>query len=174
MFNSPYENMQTICFGIAAFYLWLLFGYLSDTVGCDIQRLMRKNGVFRHFVALLTFIIVFSLFENGEESKPSYYFIVNAIVLYVFFVLLSKNKKEFAIPVLLLICIERLLDNEVGRQDLESSDGLAMFLNVFRIILFVIIVTGFLSYLYKQRKDKKEDFTFYKFLFSTDNCRELS
>jgi hypothetical protein len=45
---------------IAGFLLWLLFGFLSSMVSCDLQRFMQSHLLFRHFVGLVSFFFLFT------------------------------------------------------------------------------------------------------------------
>ena len=46
---------------LSALYLWLLFGFLSTMVSCDLQKWMVDNTFFRHVIGIIAFFFLFTV-----------------------------------------------------------------------------------------------------------------
>lgn len=98
---------------IAGLYLWLLFGFLSTIVSCDIKRLMTHNVFFRHVVGIISFFLLFTVIEVESEMDVLSIWI-KTIYIYFIFLLMTKSKWYFSIPVLLLILVDQSLKFQIN------------------------------------------------------------
>lgn len=93
---------------IAGLYLWLLFGFLSSIVSCDIKKLINENVYFRHFVGLISFFLLFTITDKDNDNDLNISRIwMNTFFVYLIFLMMTKSKWYFSIPVLLLIVIDQ-------------------------------------------------------------------
>ena len=53
---------------LTGLYLWLLFGFLSTMVNCDIQKLMLENQMFRHLCGVLAFFLLFTILNKNSRN----------------------------------------------------------------------------------------------------------
>jgi len=146
---------------ISMLMLWLLFGFLSTFVNCDLQRLMTQNIITRHVISLLAFFFLFTLIDSKANLLTTW---IKTIVVYVLFILLTKNKWYIVLPVLALLLVDQSLKrykNEVTTDDGKTRiDNARSFLNK---IIIVIILLGTLDYYLIQKAEYKNRFSFIKF-----------
>lgn len=171
---------DNIIFALAAFYLWLLFGFLSDSVSCDMKKLLTKNILARNIIAIISFFLLFAVVDTNNKNNVVELW-KKTFVVYILFLLLSKNKWYFSLPILGLIILEQSIavyvrnKTNINNEKLDGEtkiiikhDEFYKFIK-FREILQYGIVTlifgGFLSYFMRQRKSFGKSFSLYKFLF---------
>lgn len=159
-------------FAISALYLWLLFGYLSSMVSCDMQRLMVNNTIFRHFVGIISFILLFTTLDT-ENNDDVFTTIKKTLMVYAVFLLLTKAKWYFSIPTLVLITIDQGMSAQIKYLEKNQKDA-ELIKNIREKLLYVIaavVVTGFAHYGVRQYNEFGKDFSFVKFLFTT-GCKK--
>ena len=98
---------------IAGLYLWLLFGFLSTIVSCDIKRLMTHNVFFRHTVGIISFFLLFTVIEPDNEMDV-FSIWTKTIYIYLIFLFMTKSKWYFSIPVLLLLLVDQSLKFQIN------------------------------------------------------------
>jgi len=155
---------------LAGLYLWLLFGFLSTSVGCDLQLFMRDNIWFRHFIGLISFFFLFTVLDTNN-SAPLYILWFKTFFVYAIFILMTKSKWYFSIPVLLILLIDQNL--KIYHDNLIRDKGDAGTISMLEkaryglsITMYVLIGLGFGSYFMKQKADHPNDFDPVKFVFS--------
>ena len=97
---------------IAGLYLWLLFGFMSTIVSCDIKRLMTHNMVFRHTVGIISFFLLFTVIERHNDMDIFNVWI-KTVYIYFIFLLMTKSKWYFSIPVLFLLVADQSLKFQI-------------------------------------------------------------
>ena len=106
------EGSFDIRFAIAALYLWLLFGFLSSMVSCDMQRLMNDNIVFRHTVGITAFLLLFTTLDSDNKDNVFQTW-KKTIMVYFVFLLLTKSKWYFSVPTLFLIVLDQSINIQI-------------------------------------------------------------
>ena len=165
--NSSFD----IRFAISALYLWLLFGYLSSMVSCDMQRMMQNNEIFRHFVGIISFILLFTTLDN-ENNDYLFATIQKTLVVYAIFLLLTKAKWYFSIPTLILITIDQCISVQVKhlKKKHKETEKLDEIRDKLIYVIGAVVVTGFLHYGVRQYNEFGKDFSPVKFLFA-NTCK---
>jgi hypothetical protein len=161
---------------LSGLYLWLLFGYLSSMVSCDMQRWMNDSIVFRHFVGVVAFFFLFTIIDTNNVS-PIYVIWAKTIGIYFIFLLMVKSKWYFSLPVLIILIIDQSLKSQSDYLTKTSpNDKQIIELNKTRDALYLImlglIVIGFFHYFFRQLYEFGPDFSFTKLLFSS-KCKKL-
>ena len=162
---------------IAGLYLWLLFGFLSSIVSCDIKRLMTHNVFFRHVVGVISFFLLFTVIEPDNEMDVVSIWI-KTFYIYLIFLLMTKSKWYFSIPVLLLLLVDQSLKFQLNfekqkevKEKGENGENVKKIENVekvetgengstivryenirnkLNVSIIALIVVGFLHYTYRQ------------------------
>jgi len=162
---------------IAGLYLWLLFGFLSSIVSCDIKRLMTHNVFFRHVVGVISFFLLFTVIEPDNEMDVVSIWI-KTFYIYLIFLLMTKSKWYFSIPVLLLLLVDQSLKFQISfekqkevKEKGENGENVKEIENVekvengengstivryenirnkLNVSIIALIVVGFLHYTYRQ------------------------
>lgn len=161
---------------IAGFYLWLLFGFLSDMVSCDIKRLMTTNVYFRHIVGIISFFLLFTVIEPENETNI-FSIWTNTFFIYFIFLLMTKSKWFFSIPVFLLLIIDQSLKFQIKFEEKQKSNKEAIIGyenirdNIYKIII-VLIIVGFLHYTLNKYNEHGSNFSFVKLLIH-HTCKYL-
>ena len=166
---------------IAGLYLWLLFGYLSSMVSCDLQYFMQTNVVFRQLVGLISFFLLFTIIDQSNELSVCMVW-MKTVATYFVFLLMTKCKWYFSLPVLFLIVVDQSLKYEISflSQSASASPQDKAYLQTYRFyradllyILVFLIVAGFLHYLFRQYTEFGATFSLFKLLFTFD-CKKIT
>lgn len=190
-------------YALSGMYMWLMFSFLSNMINCDLQRWMKDNQIVRHVVGIISFFFLFTLIDSNNKSSV-YITILKTFFVYAIFLLATKSKWYFAVPVLALLLIDQaikkqkayLLDQASRPKKDEVSqetDGDAattttttspevnttlfeLTTNVINVIVIVVIILGAIHYLYLQYLEygPQGSFSLSKFLFKTGTCKPIA
>jgi hypothetical protein len=156
---------------LTGLYLWLLFGFLSTMVNCDIQRLMIENQMFRHLCGVLAFFLLFTILNKNSRNHVSTIW-QKTIYLYILFLMLIKSKWYFSIPILTLLIIDQSVKvhinylNNINPSDTNINYYMKVRDALYKVIITLIIV-GFVHYAYRQHAEFGPEFSWYKLIFSS-------
>jgi hypothetical protein len=156
---------------LSGLYLWLLFGYLSSMVSCDMQKWMNDSILFRHFVGIIAFFFLFTIIDTNNIS-PIYIIWGKTIFIYFIFLLMIKSKWYFSLPVLIILIIDQSLKSHSDYLNKTKPDDKQILeLNKTRNALYIamlsLIVIGFIHYFFRQLYEFGPNFSFTKLLFSS-------
>lgn len=157
---------------IAGLYLWLLFGYLSSIISCDIKRLISDNIYFRHFVSLISFFLLFTVVEK-DNTLDAWSVWLKTCFAYFIFLLMMKSKLYFSIPTLCLIILDQSMKFQIDFVKKNTpKDKIIDYYESIREyiykIIIVVVVVGFLHYALRQYNEFGSKFSLVKlFLYST-------
>ena len=154
-------------YALSALYLWLLFGYLSSMIGCDLQRWMTDNQAFRHVVGIVAFFLLFALFDNTAHIDIGS-IILKTFLVYGVFILMTKSKWYFSIPTLLLLVVDQGLKYQATylEKEKKSHNNIDRVRDYLNYLIITLIVVGFVVYGARQYSAFGKDFSFIKLLFS--------
>ena len=161
---------------IAGLYLWLLFGYLSSIVSCDMKHLMTHNLWFRHIVGIIAFFLLFTVIETDNESDISNIWI-KTMYIYFIFLLMTKSKWYFSIPVLLLLVVDQSFKFQMKFEEKRKNNGptMALYENIrdkLNICIIALIVIGFIHYAIRQYGEYGSKFSLIKLILH-HTCRNI-
>lgn len=144
-------------------------------VSCDMQTWMRDNVAFRHFTGIVAFFLLFTVLDQ-KNHLPVRDTWIKTFIVYVVFVMMTKSKWYFSLPVLLVLVVDQTIrahvqylqktHSEKRADDIRFWNDVQTKLNY---VLAVLIVSGAIHYAYRQRKEFKEGFTWSKFML-TSKC----
>lgn len=185
-FSNTFDTTNAL----SGMYLWILFGYLATLLNCDLQRFLKSHPLVIHLVGLLTFFFLFTLIDGANKTSVVNIWI-KTIFIYILFVLTTKSKWYFVVPVLIILLIDQTLkkhlsykkqmaedpntstDNKLSAdkiKQLEESVGkYSAFINK---AIIVIIIFGVIHYMYLQYIEYGSKFSFYKFFFGVTRCKD--
>lgn len=176
--DSPLSFDTT--FALSGLFLWSIFGFLSTSINCDLQRFIKRSPIFYHLIGLVAFFFLFTLIDTNNKASVSLTWF-KTIYVYVLYVLMTKSKWFFVLPVLGLLLIDQSLKKDVeyrkstktddNKDSIESYANLQTNIssNINKLIIF-IIVAGSLHYMYIQKLEYKNNFSLYKFFMGIGNC----
>ena len=165
VFSSNTFDTKTALSGL---YLWLLFGYLSTMVSCDLQRWMKDSLLFRHFVGIIAFFFLFTVLDTSNKA-PIGALWIKTFFIYAIFLMMVKSKWYFAIPVLLLLVGDQSLKahaDYIGKEDKKGVEQIDMYRQMINKLIIALVIGGFFHYMFRQWNEFGDQFSFSTFLFS--------
>jgi hypothetical protein len=163
-------------YALSAMFLWIMFSYLANMLNCDLQRMLKSNLMVVHLCGVLTFFFLFTLLDPNNKSSIGVIWL-KTLIVYILFVLMTKSKWYFVVPVLILLLIDQTLKKEVAIREARGQhdqslkgrqEGITKMVNV---SIIVVITIGALHYMYLQFIQHHSQFSFKKFFFGVaDNC----
>lgn len=160
-------------------FLWLLFSELSKLLNCDLQRILRGSSLALHLTGLLTFFFLFTLIDTTNQASLGATWL-KTVVVYGLFILTTKAKWYFVVPVLVLLLIDQSVKKHYQHVKMNQEgqvlrvDQEALRHSITRNITFVIIalaVVGTLQYAYLQHIEYGPGFSVTKLLFGATPCK---
>ena len=154
---------------LAALYLWLLFGYLSTMVGCDLQRYIVDSLVFRHFIGLISFFLLFTLIDSSNNtSVPN--ILIKTMYTYASFLFLIKVKAYFSIPILVLLVLDQAVKSQCAYLEKNSPDKVSdvscdTLRDKISMLIIALVSIGFIHYFVRQYIEFGNNFSIVELLF---------
>lgn len=162
---------------LAGLYLWLMFGYLSTLLSCNVQRLLTNNIYVKHFMAIICFFFLMTAIDKDNKLHPIAALKKTAIVYVVFMLSVKSRILPLYMIILLIDQIVLLyinyLENKKKTKDIEYWKKIRDYTFKGFIILSVL---GFIDYgLIKYDKfgsstDPNKTFSFITLFFGSNNC----
>ena len=159
---------------LSALYLWLLFGFLSSMVSCDMQRWMNQHPAFRHLVGIVAFFFLFTIIDQKNKQPVGTVWLKTFFVYFVF-ILMIKSKWQFGLPVLALLLVDQSIRVQVeylekaGGQEVDTIATWNTVRSIISIVLGVLIVAGVVHYAIRQKEEFGSKFNWATFFF-TSKC----
>lgn len=152
-------------------YLWLLFGFLSTLVNCDLQRLLRSSRLVLHLTSIIAFFFLFTLIDSDNNASLLTTW-SKTLVVYVLFLLTTKSKWYFAVPVLGLLLLDQSIKKHVQYKVAQGDAGDETHLweragRWINYATYALIFVGALHYMVLQKREYGDDFSFGKFIFGS-------
>lgn len=164
---------------LSGMFLWVIFGFLMAIVNCDLQRFIKQHPAFFHIVGITAFFFLFTLLDTKNTSSLQVVWI-KTVFVYFLFVLMTKSKWYFVIPVLILLLADQMVKKNVSflenrpnepeeniERAREQQQKITWALN---IVIIVLIFVGAAHYMMLQRIEYKDKFSLWKF-FGVTQCK---
>ena len=170
-------------------FLMVATNYTSTLLSCDMQYTLREQMWAKHVVGLglITFLIIAvdreRYIQEAEEEKTNVVGLIlrNALLIYLFFLILTRARLVFNLVVVVCILTYMLLDIEIrvrlnAPRDAEGIPIASLIRAQYYLIYLALagMVVGFIDYFLKQRRDKGSDFRFGQFLFGVPHCQRFT
>jgi hypothetical protein len=157
---------------LTALYFWILFGYMNSMVSCDLQRWMVQSPLFRHCIGVISFFFLFTLFDKKNDQQP-WIGLLKTLFIYCVFLLMTKSKWYFALPIFLILVVDQFLAAQVAYfKKNEPQRDTAVYTRIrdaLTIALFTLILVGFIAYVIRHRHEHGDEFEWVTLLF-TNEC----
>lgn len=163
--------MSTMTFdatnAISGIYMWTLFGFLAPfLLNCDLQRFVKTQPLILHLLGLIACLFLFAL-ENKIDNESAWWVVGKSCLVYALFVLMTKMKWYFILPVLGLL----VFDQFVKKFHAEIAKKTTKIVNI--AVIFVTLI-GSIQYMLLQRLEYGKDFSLYKFFVYSNQCKLVS
>jgi len=174
-----WQNTFDSTSALSGMFLWLIFGYLAGLLNCDLQRFLAQHPLVIHLFGIVSFFFLFTIIDTNNKTNIALVWL-KTLFIYVLFVLMTKSKWYFVIPVLALLLVDQTFKKHVAIQKERNKDitqlqtkqeYLTKILNIFVIS---IIIFGTLHYMLLQKIEYKKNFSFYKFFFGVSKCKSYA
>lgn len=160
----------------SAIILWLIFGFFSPLLNCDLQYMLTKNVYAKHIGCIICvfFLIAVFIVPTTQELWVTW---CQTFILYIFFIMATKSKLFPIIMVLILLCIDQMIRLEIEKRLAQDPEAHVETLKKIRTyllyIIAIIIIIGCAWYYtikYKEYGDKFSNLTFF---FGSNSCKSL-
>ena len=103
-----YLNNNSFDFSLAlgSLYLWLLFGFFSTLLNCDIQKYIMKHTILMYIGSLVAFFFLFTIIDDNN-SIPLHLLWLKTIFVFIMFIMMTKTKYYFSIAVVILLLVDQ-------------------------------------------------------------------
>lgn len=170
---QPFKRSFDTPTALTGMYLWLLFGFFSTLIGCDLQRLVSNNMYVKHLVALVTFFFLMTVIdsENDVGIVDTW---IKTLIVYVLFLMSTKSKILASITVLIILIIDQTIKIHIQYILKHNPERNITHLNTIReylyIVLVAVIIIGYIHYFIRARLEFGDKFNYNKFIFGTVHC----
>ena len=153
---------------LAGLYIAILFNYLGNLMNCDFQKWMNNNLFFRHLIGIIAFFFLFTSLVK-RKNIPIHLVIIKTIFVYFTFLIMTKTKWYFAIPLLCMLIVYQFLNTGEYTDEKEKAKVATYRVYISRAIK-IFTVVGFLHYTYRQYIEHGTKFSFIQLMFG-HGCR---
>jgi hypothetical protein len=158
-------------------FMWIAFSHLANMLNCDLQRLLKTNLFVVHITGVTSFFFLFTLLDPNNKSSLGIIWL-KTLMVYVLFVLMTKSKWYFVVPVLILLLLDQSVKKEVairearGIPDDSFKGRQELITKTINTTIIVVIIVGTLHYMYLQYIQHRKHFSLTQFFFGlSDNCK---
>lgn len=161
---------------LSGMYLWLIFNYLAAMLNCDLQRAIHSNPFVLHAFGVLAFFFLFTLLDTNNKTSISSVW-VKTLFIYVLFVLMTKSKWYFVIPVLAALLVDQSLKKGVaikeaaGEDVTEARQRQHLTSQYINAAIIAVIIAGTIHYAVLQRIEYGKNFSWFMLLAGVTKCR---
>jgi hypothetical protein len=128
----------------------------------------------------IAFVFLFTLLDTNNKSSILVIW-AKSIFVYILFIMMTKSKWYFVVPVLVLLLIDQSLKKELAFQKQASKDVKSFeesqkkVSRVINIAIVILIVVGTIHYMFLQASQYQENFDMVKFFFTTSSkCKNVN
>jgi len=151
--------------------LWIVFGYLTVMLNCDIQRLLMNHPVFLHAMALVVFFFLFTTLDPKNQADAAS-IAIKTFFVYIVFLLITKSKWYFALPVIVLLLIDQGIKRWEDSTNVSVSDRITKnktYVYSSKFVIMTLVILGTIDYARIQKNEYKSQFSWFKFFFGLSN-----
>lgn len=139
--------------------------YFGELLPCRIQKKLKTSMVVKYvFLFLSLFFLV--LYSTEDKILKNFY---QTLVIFIFFILLSRNTYTFFLLNFFLLFIIYVLFLE--ENELKENKNIKLSINILISICSFFIIIGFILYLFEKKRKFKKKFNFKTFLLGKPICK---
>jgi len=171
---SGFENLDFI----KSFFILLLAvtgGYIGETTSCQTRKLL--NNMFAKDV--LVFVLLYfglDLMDTKDMSHPLQR-LKQTFFIWGFYTMFTRMTIFPTILAFLLLCIYYINLDLIGYYEIKKDkdeqyiEQIKYINKIVIISILSVVVSGFLYYIFKQKRDHGKRFSFIKFLKGVRKCK---
>ena len=166
MFADTFDTTVSL----SGLYLWVLFSYMAAMMNCDLQRMMKRNTIFMHVVAIIAFFFLFTVLDSNNKAHVGMIWL-KTIFVYILFLMTTKSKWYFTFPVLGILIVDQTIKAHLTYLERsKKSDDISIFTEIrskLNVCIIVIIFLGFIHYAYRKYYQYNSTFSWGTLLLAT-------
>ena len=174
------EEMEDVSYsvnllnGMFFFILILSSGFTDEILNCKYQKLLSTNIYVKHLLCLMILYYIDSTVISEQEHFPMIKF-RNVIILYIIFIIVMRQNKNFTITLFILIFVIHILHEyqEYYRKKNEDSKIQLKLHNSILIISGITIllaVVGLIINYFQRKTEYGKGFSSIKFILGNTSC----
>lgn len=176
-----FETVGNIAIAVIAFYLVVFCNFTAETLGCNLQYILRTNMYAKHILSLILMLLLVILVNPKEADKNFGYKVLLAVGVYFWF-LVTTRCPFFIMVIVLLLLISVYVMNATksryeGIDDFESKQKAKQIKNTQNYVAigaFVLSLMGFIIYLIEKQREYGDDFSLIKFFSGDVVCKNYT
>ena len=157
--------------------LFLLFlvvsgNYIGELLGCQTQKFFSESMYAKHIILIC--LIFFTINLIGENSVHPLEVLKKSLLLWSFYLILTKMDLNITLVVLSLLFslyvydeYQKYMDNNKINYDKKQYENNKVYI---QYLIMIIILIGFIKYYLRQKKEHKSEFNHIKYLLGTSQC----
>jgi hypothetical protein len=175
------EELDRMQNSVMMLVIGITSSYFSRLLGCKTQMLMMSNIYITHLMEFLSLYITVSMSSIEPESPLQT--LISVIKYYCFFMMFTKMNLYFTVLSFVLMFIVTVIKNyikylayklsdekENNKPDINFIAKLDKFKEILIMTILATIVTGFIMYFIKQKKDHSDNWSLLRFIFGYTGC----
>lgn len=162
--NNIYLNLSRLLVVIL-----VLFGnFIGELLPKKLENLLKNNIFAKHII--FTFLIyTIQVTENFDKNPLK--LMINSFFIYLLFLLYSHQGLFISLLILILLGFEFIFINFIEYYN-DNNYLINIFKNInifINYIILFLLITGFIFYYFKQKKDHTKNWSLIKFIFGKLN-----
>jgi steroid 5-alpha reductase family enzyme len=172
---SPTNQSQTFdtMTAMAAMMLWLIFGFMTPLLSCDIQRLMTNNIFAKHIMSFILFFFLMAVIDTSNTASLGKTWL-KALYIYILFMFAIKSKLAASMTVIIILVIDQSIrlhmDYKKRNNDTKNLDKYETVRKILFVALILVVAVGYIMYMIRAMKEHGDDFSQVKLFFGTNKC----
>lgn len=176
---GPNFDLSSNIRAVFLIFLAVSANFVGNTLNCSIQKILINNAAVRHLFVIL--IIYFTIDFTSKSSMDPIQILQNTLLIYVLFIVLTKQTYEmFIVNILLIFFIyichitKQYIEQHKEEKDLKyNAETVTLINNYLQNILFITLIIGFVIYFNKEYNDHRKNFNIITFLVGLNRCGSL-
>lgn len=162
--------------------------YLADLFPCRLRELLENNIYVKHLFGYLTllFFVSITLEDIGSSVNE---LITNSFILYLYFILLTKNNRYFFILICIILAFIYLAHIELTllNKKEDKNENEQLFLDIYEkrknkfgldtilhYVILILLILGSLTYMGEKKIEYKNSFNYLTFFLGKHKCKGKS
>ncbi len=166
MFSSEIKAVFLVIIVISA-------NFIGNTLNCGLQKALTDNVLLRHlFLYLMIFCTIDFTAKNDMDPLD---IMKSSFIIYLFYMLLSKQNAETLVLILLLLICIYILYLKVNYEEKQGSNTLvyAESIEYLSYAVALISIVGFGFYFNRQYNEHSDSFDIITFIFGKNKCDKM-
>ena len=162
--------------------------YLADLFPCRLRELLENNTYVKHLFGYLTLLFFISITIDNIGTSVNE-LITNSFILYLYFILLTKNNKYFFITICIILAIIYLAHIELKllKKKENKNKNEKLFLDIYEkrknkfgldtilhYVILILLALGTFTYMGEKKIEYKDKFEYLTFFLGKQSCKGKS